>query len=699
MKNLVEKLSRDLQWQRSWRGLILLTCITVSVAVITGHWFGWPAEQGLILGTGVWLAGLLVFFFSGRFSRPAEEVIIRYLDRNFPFLEESAALLVQPPQNEMERWQKEKIEAQAAQHREKIRLPVQPIKRTLWISVSAMIVAFAGTFINTPADSTEPAIDEKSPDSGAAEISESVPEIPVLEEIRIHIQPPAHTGLQNRTEATGNASVPENSEISWAISAGGDVDKAEVRFSSSAIEMAGDGNHFEASGRADQNLIYQVALTNRDTTILSDYHAVSVIPDQKPEFLFSLPEEPRSEVTETRREVEIDVEISDDYGLGDISLHATLARGSGENVRFRDQVLPFEEISGAGTKTIHAFATLRANSLEMEPGDELYFFITAEDNHPTPQVSRSDTYFVIYRDSSETEPPAFATIAVDVLPEYFRSQRQIIIDTEKLLDEKPGISRREFEQRSNATGHDQNLLRLRYGQYLGLEDEMTLSEGDAGAADDHSHEQDGDHTDESEAESHDEDPLAEFGHNHGSAEMNTLFADSPRALLKEALDNMWSAEMYLRTNRPEEALAYEYQALELLKEVQQADRQYSRKAGYDSPPIPVDEKRLTGEYDDFAYPGSGSTSVFEDSPLSRIETAIRTGNIPVAEAADWVQQAEIPEADRLYLLNRLRRAEDEGVSEELKQELLNRLAEIHTVMVFDPAPAEYPKPGLIQEER
>ena len=57
------------------------------------------------------------------------------------------------------------------------------------------------------------------------------------------------------------------------------------------------------------------------------------------------------------------------------------------------------------------------------------------------------------------------------MPAYFRSQRQIIIDAEALLKEKPKLAQEKFVQRSDNIGVDQRLLRLRYGQFLGEESE------------------------------------------------------------------------------------------------------------------------------------------------------------------------------------------------------------------------------------
>src|SRR5690606_41643874 len=59
----------------------------------------------------------------------------------------------------------------------------------------------------------------------------------------------------------------------------------------------------------------------------------------------------------------------------------------------------------------------------------------------------------------------------------FRSQRQLIIDTERLIAEKPVIPKQEFNARSNELGFDQKSLRLKYGQFMGDETEIQAPPG------------------------------------------------------------------------------------------------------------------------------------------------------------------------------------------------------------------------------
>ncbi|MEZ5520658.1 MAG: hypothetical protein R3F08_04170 [Dokdonella sp.] len=64
-----------------------------------------------------------------------------------------------------------------------------------------------------------------------------------------------------------------------------------------------------------------------------------------------------------------------------------------------------------------------------------------------------------------------------VLPAYFRSQRQIIIDTETLIGERTSLAADTFTVEIDSIGVDQKILRLRYGQFLGEEFEVGAGRG------------------------------------------------------------------------------------------------------------------------------------------------------------------------------------------------------------------------------
>lgn len=94
-----------------------------------------------------------------------------------------------------------------------------------------------------------------------------------------------------------------------------------------------------------------------------------------------------------------------------------------------------------------------------------------------------------------------------------------------------------------------------------------------------------------------EELMAPFVHVHDNPEAATLFDTHVKTALRAVLAAMWEAEGFLRTGRPADALPAENRALELLKALQQADRIYAARIGYEPAPLKVDERRLRGELD------------------------------------------------------------------------------------------------------
>ena len=324
--------------------------------------------------------------------------------------------------------------------------------------------------------------------------------------------------------------------------------------------------------------------------------------------------------------VQLNTEITDDYGITDAFIIATVSKGSGESVKFREEKLSFNSDVNSGSRSLVLNKRIDLDAMKMEPGDELYFYIEAKDNKtPKANRSRSETYFAIIKDTTSNSFGVEGTLGVDLMPDYFRSQRQLIIDTEKLIADKPNITSETFKFRSNELGYDQKALRLKYGEFMGVENEEATGgginqeslESFEAEEDDHDHE-DHDHEDEQDPleeythdhdgdnehnlvveDDHDhdhgdeddaDDPLAEYTHNHQNAEMATLFEESLRSKLMRAMNEMWDAELYLRLYQPEASLPYQYRALKLIQEIKNAARIYVHRIGFDPPPIKEDKR-------------------------------------------------------------------------------------------------------------
>ena len=200
-----------------------------------------------------------------------------------------------------------------------------------------------------------------------------------------------------------------------------------------------------------------------------------------------------------------------------------------------------------------------------------------------------------------------------VMPAYFRSQRQIIIDTEALIRERRRLAADAFVVKSDTIGVDQRLLRLRYGQFVGMENEggpkappLPIADDSPPAPDatpapaaEHGDDDGHDHGAESGTSGTSVfgklgDVTAEFGHTHDESEAATLLDPDTRTMLKLALDQMWQAELNLRSGKPEQALPFENKALDYIKRIQQATRIYLPRVGAQLPPVDM-ARRMTGK--------------------------------------------------------------------------------------------------------
>lgn len=445
-----------------------------------------------------------------------------------------------------------------------------------------------------------------------------------LSQIQVKIQPPAYTKLPIKSQQELEAKAIKGSILTWNLGFGdaADLEVFLVNSVGERLPFSPKNQAFELTEQLNSSGIYSIqAFQNEVSVFESDFYTLEAIEDQSPEIIPEEKEIYRYHFPKNPSSLNLKAKISDDFQVREVFLVATLARGKGENVKFRESRFP---VLTQAFKEKEASYLLDFKSLDFQPGDELYYYWAAVDNkQPEANISRTDTYFIKYVDENDQSDAAIEGMVVQFLPEYFRSQRQIIIDTEKLIAERGKKTDKEFGFTSNEIGYDQKLLRLRYGQYMGEEFEsaagggsMESESGDLLTGYMHLHDQEGEnevevadsHAGHSHAEEEKAAPtttgtgieslLSEYMHAHDSEEVNTYFEQSTKGALKAALEQMWQAELYLRLFEPEKSLPYQLKALEYLKTVQQKSRVYVKRTGYDPPPIKEQEKRLSGELKD-----------------------------------------------------------------------------------------------------
>jgi hypothetical protein len=313
-----------------------------------------------------------------------------------------------------------------------------------------------------------------------------------------------------------------------------------------------------------------------------------VLPDQAPEIVVTQPNEIIKELARDATQAAMAISVRDDYQVRQATLHLTLARGSGENIRFSDREMPIP--SGHDPRRRDWAKNWAVTELGMEAGDELYFFVRATDNASRPHTVQSPTYTLRLPAPPSDDEQDVSALPVMVKPESLRSQRQIIIDTEQLIADMRAkkMDAAAVRERSESIAADQGALRRRYGQFLG--EESTLF-----GKDDHEEGHGGDHGGAGGNNSgKPQDVLHEFGHAHDQAENATLFDEATKKVLRRALAAMWDAENALRAITPKTALPPEHKALDAIKELQQSERIYLHKTAFAPPPIKED-KRMTGD--------------------------------------------------------------------------------------------------------
>jgi hypothetical protein len=509
---------------------------------------------GLCLGLAAGLA-------TDRFRRILPGDVAHHLDRVLPEMEESTNLLLESPESlaPLARLQQARVAARWNLDRVKSLIPHAEIRRAIII---ALPLALVGSMLLARVGWGRADVSRTAPSamgSGAVRIRD----------VALEIVPPAYTGARVRRVPARDAEVEEGSTVRWEARLGGAVVAAWLRgpAGDSVPLTTMSGDRWRAETRAMSSRLFQLVAVGADgARVESEDLRLSVKPDQPPTVTIFHPGERTSLEPGAVRLVPVEVIVRDDYGLDSVDISATIANGRGEAVRFRRLRLPFRSRERRDRESLLLRTELDPSSLAMGAGDELYFNVEAIDRRtPMPNRTRSATVFVIIRDTASAPTADLATMAMGVQPEYFRSQRQVIIDTEKLLVDQPELGVERFRERANDLGIDQGLLRLRYGQFLG--EEFEANQGGAGGE----------------------------THEHDNPENATLLGQTVKDKLRVAVSAMWQAELQLRVAEPRQALPHEYRALEMIKQVQQDARVYVQRVGFEPTPIELDQVRLTGK--------------------------------------------------------------------------------------------------------
>jgi len=567
--------------------------------------------------------------------------LLEDINRQFPKYQESAQLLDDAyqksffenaektnPLSDLQVLQKEKIEQLfLGDYRQGLLSKVGSkidLKPLIFLSLLTILLSIAGNRMDSFYSMFHADIVDRGQEEKEAHNLYSENTLPFLTDINIKIIPPTYTLLPPWKKQSLDLEVPEGSQIFWSLGfSAPELDYYYQRSEQSKIAFTKNKDQFDVFDQVRQTSLYRLSYQYKQQTInMEGVYSIAILRDQAPKIKILHPIQTLVEIDkQDKPEFMLEASISDDYGLSDIKILASVAKGSGEAVKFRDKVFKFSQSelikNSVSNKQMNATRKSYRKKwslldLDMEPGDEVYLNIVAIDNkQPEQQSTKSSSIIVRWLDEQEIEIAAEG-LKILFVPEYFRSQRQIIIETELLIADSRDLSRSIFEETSTDLGNSQSDLKQKYGQYLGDEigegpgEQFGLADGyhggetdDAGLA----HEQISDN--EHDPEQHELDSeqkdlsgasqlIHQFTHNHGTTEVGPLSNQDPKSWMKMAVNVMWQAELHLMLSEPEKALPFEYKAYNYLKKAQQAERIYAKRLGFEPPPV-TEERRLTGE--------------------------------------------------------------------------------------------------------
>ena len=587
----LQRVLRQFRLRHVRNAALTMAVVTLPPSALLSYWID-SLLFGLLPIVAVAVAAILAYRSAGR-------RLHLWLDDACTALQDSSFLLEQDTApDSVARLQQQRVRQQLLTHLEQAAKALPPVLPRYAYAISAGVAVALALLIYWPAKLTVPV---------SADV-ESTP-TPASIAVQIAVTPPRYTGLSLFNAGSGDVDVPDGSELSFCLVAAPSDDLSTVTVqwldgeTRPLVEQHIDGVQQRCTTWTfGFSTAYRISRAGEELNQLRGRLLLRA--DRPPELRIAQPEREVLEVDSQQYVLDLQLQVTDDYGLHRASLHWTLARGGGENVRFtdREQRLPAGKQSGVWDYQ----QTIRLRQLGMEPGDELYFYLVAEDNRvPERQQSRTRTY-ILRHPVEQAGSEAGARLPADLGKAKFRSQRQIILDTEALISQRKQLSPLEFRARSEKLAQDQMVLRLRYGEFLGEESSFEAASEEPAAdeteAESHGHE--GEHHEGEHAEGGmapvgiaaraQVNVLTAYGHAHDEAENATLFDEATKAVLRRALSAMWAAEGGLRMSTPEEALPHEYDALKAIKELQQAERIYLHKTAFSPPPL-EDSMRFSGE--------------------------------------------------------------------------------------------------------
>jgi hypothetical protein len=195
--------------------------------------------------------------------------------------------------------------------------------------------------------------------------------LPQVSAVSIKILPPAYTRKPSREQDKFIIEAEEGSTIVWRLSLNVQVKQVELIFNNGEkIQLKNrTESDYEGQKLITKSGFYQVSIDGK----LSDLYQLQAIKDNPPVIHIKTPQQYTYIDAGEAPRVTINAALDDDYGIGDAFIYTTIAKGSGEAVKFKEQKIGFGASFSGQNPHYDLQKTINLPSLGMEPGDELYF--------------------------------------------------------------------------------------------------------------------------------------------------------------------------------------------------------------------------------------------------------------------------------------------------------------------------------------
>ncbi len=597
-KHIIEALRK--RWHLQSALILVFYAIAIGSILATIATIFIPLNPSIVITCITVLAGIILI--ATKHWRIKTYTVTSYLNQQYAILEDSSDLLLKDADslNILEQLQVNKISKSINSITVK-----SPYSKGLYQASTIALVIVLVSISTTKFISHSVSV--KALDISKSTTKKEVA-LPEIQFFTVSIQPPSYTNKPSTTQSSFNLKLPVGSGIKWQLHTTSKAQVISFTFNDSlkvSLHATNtDKTVWQLTKTITQSGFYQVNIDGK----LSDLYQIETIKDATPIITVISPK-PNTVIDFGQpTKVPLHLTIVDDYGISDAYISATIASGSGEAVKFKEQKIALATNFQSAQLNYSIQQIIDLKKLAMQPGDELYFYIKAIDN--LKQESRSDIFIITLPDTAQLMSLEGLANSVNFKPEIFRSERQIIIDAEQLLKDKDTISLASFKQRSNNLGIDQKLLRLRYGKYLGEENESNQGIDNVEALD---AKEFGDGTAMMDA----------VTDKHDNAEDATFLDADTKKRLKAVLNEMWSTELQLRTFKPQDALPFAYKALRLLKDLQQSSRVYVAKTSLKTTPLKP-EKRLSADLSKILPPSIQQQIIITESNNTVLKEALST---------------------------------------------------------------------------